>query len=293
MRLLAVLLSFVSHLLGFALPGAAPGAQHFSINVDGREVTGCADLHVTSDDEIARADETITMPVGAPVKLTAARNGGVWIVGSQAAQIEVEACKIGVGSNPSRAQEAVAGVKVQQQADTISATGAAGSKWHVYFIVRAPNGASVAAESTNGPISLREADGTFSMQASNGPISISGSRGTINAQTQNGPISVKGSAGELTLRASNGPLSIKLDGVEWDGSGLTGETRNGPLSLTVPEGYRSGVLVEADGTSPMRCSGCATARKTWDDDQRRIELGGGPQIIKLTTSNGPVSVVQR
>jgi hypothetical protein len=131
------------------------------------------------------------------------------------------------------------------------------------------------------------------VQATNGPISISGSRGTIDARTENGPISVNGSAGELTLRASNGPLAVKLDGVEWDGSGLTGETRNGPLSLTVPPGYRSGVLVEADGHSPMSCSGCATARKTWDDDQRRIELGGGPQIIKLTTSNGPVNVVQR
>jgi hypothetical protein len=292
MRLLAVLLSFVWYLIGLALPGAAPGAQNFSINVDGREVTGCGDLHVTSDDEIARADETLTMPVGAPVKLSAVRNGGVWIIGAQAAQIEIEACKIGVGSTQSRAQAAVAGVKVQQQGDTISATGAAGST-HVYFIVRAPNGASVAAESTNGPISLRDADGSFSLQASNGPVSISGSRGTIDARTENGPISVKGSAGELTLRASNGPLAVKLDGVEWDGSGLMGETRNGPLSLTVPPGYRSGVLVEADGHSPMSCAGCATARKTWDDDQRRIELGGGPQIIKLTTSNGPVSVVQK
>jgi hypothetical protein len=289
MRLLAVVFSFVCYLLGLA----PPAPQNFSINVDGREVTGCGDLYVTSDYEIARADESVTMPVGAPVKLSAARNGGVWIVGSQAAQIEIEACKIGVGSSLSRAQEAVAGIKVQQQGDTIGATGPAGSKWHVYFIVRAPNGANVAAESSNGPLSLRDADGTFDMQASNGPISISASRGTINARTQNGPISVKGSAGELTLRATNGPLSVKLDGVEWDGSGLTGETRNGPLSLTVPEGYRSGVLVEADGHSPMQCSGCSTARKTWDDDQRRIELGGGPQIIKLTTSNGPVSVVQR
>jgi hypothetical protein len=292
MRLLAVLLSFVWYLIALALPGAAPGGQHFNINVDGRDVTGCGDLHVTSDDEIARADETLTVPGGAPVKLTAVKNGGVWIVGSQAAQIEIEACKIGVGSGLSRAQQALAGIKVQQQGDTISATSTTGSTY-VYFIVRAPNGASVAAESTNGPISLRDADGTFSLQASNGPVSISGSRGTIDARTENGPISVKGSAGELTLRATNGPLSIKLDGDEWDGSGLTGETRNGPLSLTVPEGYRSGVLVEADGHSPMHCSGCGTARKTWDDDQRRIELGGGPQIIKLTTSNGPVSVVQR
>lgn len=296
MRLLAALFAvscLVLELPGLPVSGGSVAAsQHFSVNVEGDEVTGCGDISVTSDQEIARADESLALPAAGPAKLSAARNGGVWIVGSQGTQIDIEACKIAVASSQTRAQEILAGIRVQQQGGAVTATGT-GSRWHVYFIVRAPRGSTLSADTTNGPLSLRDAEGTFTVQASNGPVSISNARGTINATTVNGPISLKGGAGEFTLRAQNGPLSIKLDGAAWDGAGLTGETRNGPLSLTVPQGYRTGVLVEADGHSPMRCSRCPDARRTWDDDQRRIEFGGGPQIIKLTTSNGPVSVEQR
>jgi hypothetical protein len=272
--------------------GTAAAAQHFNVNLEGDDPSGCADLTVTSDDEIARADESLALPAGSPVKVSGVRNGGVWIVGSQGTQIEVDACKIAVAASQARAQELLAGIKVQQEGGTVTASGS-GSRWHVYFIVRAPRGSTISADTSNGPLSVRNAEGTFTMQAQNGPVSIANSRGTVNATTVNGPISLQGGAGEFTLRAQNGPLSIKLDGAAWDGAGLTGETRNGPLSLTVPQGYRSGVLVEADGHSPMRCSRCPDARKTWDDDQRRIEFGGSPQIIKLTTSNGPVSVEQK
>jgi DUF4097 and DUF4098 domain-containing protein YvlB len=297
MRLVAGLFAMFCLVLelppGLPLPdGTLAAAQHFSVNLEGDDPSGCADLRVESDDEIARGEESLALPAGSPVKVTGARNGGVWIVGSQGTQIEVDACKIAVAASQARAQEILASTKVQQQGDTVTASGT-GSRWHVYFIVRAPRGSTISASTTNGPLSIRDAEGTFTMQAQNGPVSIANARGTVNATTVNGPISLKGGAGEFSLRAQNGPLSIKLDGAGWDGAGLTGETRNGPLSLTVPQGYRTGVLVEADGHSPMRCSRCPDARKTWDDDQRRIEFGGGPQIIKLTTSNGPVSVEQR
>jgi DUF4097 and DUF4098 domain-containing protein YvlB len=297
MRLVAGLFAMFCLVLepvpGLPLPdGTVAAAQHFNVNLEGDDPTGCGDLTVTSDDEIARAEESFALPATGPAKITGARNGGIWIVGSQGAQIEVDACKIAVAASQARAQELLAGIKVQQQSGTVTATGT-GSRWHVYFIVRAPRGSTISADTSNGPLSIRDAEGTFTMQAQNGPVSIANARGTVNATTVNGPISLKGGAGEFALRAQNGPLSIKLDGAAWDGAGLTGETRNGPLSLTVPRGYRTGVLVEADGHSPMRCSRCPDARKTWDDDQRRIEFGGGPQIIKLTTSNGPVSVEQR
>jgi hypothetical protein len=296
MRLLAVFFSALCSLVG--LPGfpapsdAVEGFQQFSVNVEGDQVTGCDDFTVTADEEIARAHESLAVSAASPVKINAARNGGIWILGSSGTQVEIEACKIALGASQERAQERLAGIRVAEQGGTVTATGT-GSRWHVYFIVRAPRGSNLSAETSNGPLSLRDADGTFTMQATNGPVSIANSRGTIDARTQNGPISLKGGAGDLKLRAQNGPMSIKLDGVAWDGAGLTGETRNGPLALTVPPGYRSGVLVEADGHSPMRCSRCPDARRTWDDEQRRIEFGGEPRIIKLTTSNGPVSVEQK
>jgi hypothetical protein len=35
---------------------------------------------------------------------------------------------------------------------------------------------------------------------------------------------------------------------------------------------------------------CDNARKTWDDNNRRIEYGSTPAMIRLSTVNGPVSV---
>jgi len=42
----------------------------------------------------------------------------------------------------------------------------------------------------------------------------------------------------------------------------------------------------------MRCAGaaCDAARRTWDDGGKRIELGEGPAVVRLSTRNGPVSV---
>jgi len=67
---------------------------------------------------------------------------------------------------------------------------------------------------------------------------------------------------------------------------------NGPLTLRVPSGFRSSFLVESNGHSPVSChaSICADARKTWDDDHRRIEYGSGSPVIRLSTENGPISV---
>lgn len=68
---------------------------------------------------------------------------------------------------------------------------------------------------------------------------------------------------------------------------------NGPLSLSVGESFRSGVVVEASGNSPWSCSGCAAARRTWQDEGRRFELGDGPVRVRLSTVNGPVSIKVR
>jgi hypothetical protein len=50
--------------------------------------------------------------------------------------------------------------------------------------------------------------------------------------------------------------------------------------------------VESNGHSPMSChaSICNDARKTWDDEHRRIEYGSGTPLIRLSTENGPISV---
>ena len=42
----------------------------------------------------------------------------------------------------------------------------------------------------------------------------------------------------------------------------------------------------------LKCSAaqCGKARKTWDDDHRRVQFGGAEPALKATTENGPISI---
>ena len=133
---------------------------------------------------------------------------------------------------------------------------------------------------------------TLDLRTHNGPITLRNVNGTVNAETTNGPISIDGGSGTTKLTAQNGPISVKLRGSSWDGS-LDARTQNGPVSLSVPASFRSGVVVEAEGHGPVSCrsEACRQVRRSWDDeDNRKIQLGSGPITVHLSTYNGPVTV---
>jgi len=64
------------------------------------------------------------------------------------------------------------------------------------------------------------------------------------------------------------------------------------VTVSIPSGYQSGVVVESEGHSPFQCqaSVCSEGRKTWEEDVKRIEFGNGPAVVRVSTVNGPVSV---
>jgi hypothetical protein len=148
-------------------------------------------------------------------------------------------------------------------------------------------------EVENGPLSVRGLQGDLLLRATNGPISLRDTGGEVTVEVRNGPVSIADGGGRITVDARNGPLSVDLSGDGWVGEGLEARAVNGPLSVSVAEGYGSGVLVEASEHSPWSCSGCAAARRSWDDDGRRLELGEGPVRVRLATHNGPVSIKVR
>ena len=105
-------------------------------------------------------------------------------------------------------------------------------------------------------------------------------------------ISFVGSSGDVKLTVENGPLDVKLQGDSWRNGTLIGTTENGPVSLAVGDGYRSGVSVTASRNSPWHCklSACRSGRQTWEEDERRLELGSAPLLVRLSTINGPVAI---
>ena len=255
----------------------------------------CSDLHTTFDGQpaIVRSEEK-SLPLSQTPKLDvrSAPNDGVQIQGWDKDSYSITACKMAEGPE-SRAEGIFSQIHVSIANGEVSASGPnEASHWSVFFLIQAPKGANISLEATNGPLSIYDLDGTLRARATNGPISTKNLTGDADLEATNGPISVSGSSGNMRLRTQNGPISVNVDDSTWKGKGLTADAENGPVTLHVPSGFQSSFLVESRGHGPVSCSSsiCGDARKTWDDDRRRIEFGSSPALIHLSTDNGPVSV---
>jgi hypothetical protein len=266
--------------------------EHTSENWGG-PVTDCAELHIRLDGEkpIIRSEEkTVSKVEARPLRVREIRNGGIQVSGWDKDGYSVTACKAAVGS---RAEELLSQIKLSIQGGDVSVSEPSGDRedWTVHLLIRTPRSADIEVSTHNGPVAFYSVDGKISTRATNGPISMENCSGEANISAENGPISFSGKNGKLRLHTQNGPITVKL-GESWDGSELVADAINGPVTLQVPSGFHSSFLVESNGNGPVSCraSICAEARKTWDDDHKRIEYGSGSPIIRLSTENGPVSV---
>lgn len=273
------------------LPGvASAGHRHSGVSIhEGRDPRQCSDLTMEfSGEPAARAEERRTIPVtaGQPLRIEAAAHSGVRIRGTDRADFEVLLCK----GAPDAA--ALPGITASDAAGRLTVRGPASEDWVGYLLIAAPRGAAIDVAATNGPIGLSGLAGRVSVRSENGPISVENCAGEVDAEAQNGPIAVHGAGGKLRVETRNGPIAVALSGSSWDGAGLDARAVNGPVSLAVPSGYRTGTVVQSLGHSPFQCrgDGCVGVRRSWDDDGKRIELGAGPVLVRLSTDNGPVSV---
>jgi hypothetical protein len=253
----------------------------------------CSDLHIRLNDErpTIESEERIVTKGEAPVlRVREVENGGVQVHGWDKDTYSVTACKAAVGGDAARL---LSQIKLAVQGGEVSVSGPHGehNDWTVFLLIRTPRSADIEVTAHNGPVSFYTVDGKITTRATNGPISMKDCSGEADISAENGPISFSGTSGKLRLHTQNGPITVSL-GANWDGSELVADAVNGPLTLRVPSGFHSSFLVESNGHSPVSChaSICSDARKTWDDEHRRIEYGSGSPVIRLSTENGPISV---
>lgn len=294
-RDLAFLISTTA-LLALVLTGARAASRHHSVSIsDGHKqpVTDCSDLRIRFDerDAVVRSEErTLTKAEAPTLEIRPHANGGVQIVGWEKDTYSVTACKAASGAD---AERILSQISMSVEKGKISTKGPGDDDdWTVYLLIRAPKSAVLDLETKNGPISLYDVDGKLTARAHNGPISLKNFSGEADITAVNGPISLEGSNGNVRVHTENGPISVALTGKTWSGTGLTADAKNGPLTLMVPRDYQSSFVVESRNYSPVSCKAsiCDNARKTWDDENRRIEFGNAPAMIRLSTVNGPVSV---
>jgi len=291
------LISF-SALLALGFTTARANRHHHSVNISGshkQPATDCSDLRTRFDDRdaVVRSEErTLTKSEAAVLQVQPHKNGGVQVVGWDKETYSVTACKAAAGSSD-EAERTLSQITMDIDHGKISVKGPGDeNEWTVELLIRTPKSATINLDTMNGPISLYDVDGKLTARATNGPISLKNFSGDAEITAVNGPITVEGSKGSVRIRTENGPISVALEGKTWSGTGLTADAHNGPLTLMVPSGYESSFVVESTNYAPVSCKAsiCDNARKTWDDQHRRIEYGNAPAMIRLSTVNGPVSV---
>lgn len=215
---------------------------------------------------------------GSRLRVADLRNGGASVRGWDRPEIEVHARIRARARSEGDARALVDEVRIETSGADIRSSGPRNDRdenWYVSYVIYAPTRTNV------------------SIDAVNGPVSLSGIDGRIDAATINGPLSLRDLAGDVRATTQNGPLTVRLSGATWRGEGLHAETRNGPATLHIPDGY-SARLETGTVNGPMDSSIPLTVTFLGRRNQQ-IEsvLGKGGPTIHVTTQNGPLSIQRR
>src|SRR5215475_6642737 len=296
-----------------ALNAAARDRHSRNVSTRGHEpAASCNDLRIEFDgrDAVVQSEERSFSKAETPLlRVQGESNGGVQVVGWEKDNYSVTLCKAAAPYDD--AEKVLAQVKLGVVNGEIHVSGPSHEDdWTAFLLIRAPKAAvldlhvnngplgiysvdgKITARAVNGPITAKNCKGEVKLNAQNGPITAEGTSGTVELRTENGPITSHETSGAVNIHTQNGPIDLDLSGQAWSGSGLQAHAQNGPLTIRVPRGYQSGVVIESDGHSPFHCgaSVCSEGRKTWDDEKKRIEFGSGPTLVHVSTVNGPISV---
>lgn len=282
--------AFLAASLLFGPSVARGGHRGTSVSIDdGTSPRSCSDIAVDFGGQVAaRAEERFVVAPDASkalaIRLT--ESSGLRVSGMDRSDFEVVLCKAAAEKSD------LEKIALSRDGATLTVRGPVEGDWVGYLLVSAPRAAAMDIAARNGPVSLSGLSGRVTVRSENGPIALEDSSGDIDVQAQNGPIHARADGGRLHLRTENGPIGVALSGAQWKGAGLDARAVNGPVSVRIPAGYRSGTSVESLGHSPFQCRGeaCAGARRTWNEDRKRLELGEAPVVVKVSTENGPVSV---
>jgi hypothetical protein len=264
-----------------------------SINISGdRPVTNCRDIEVTYERRPAVTDEAAMTLSASQVSTLKSQmtNGGFYLNGWDRNEYSITTCKAAPADDPN-AQATLREITTNYGGGELSVSGPKGREWMANLIIMVPRLSMLDLQTSNGPLQLRDLAGNIHLNASNGPISLENVGGIVQAITTNGPISIKGASGDQRLTATNGPVHVGLSGSRWDGPGLEASTTNGPLSVSIPDSYNSGIAIQTSDHSPVRCSApaCATATRSLGSPGT-IRLGSGEANVRLSTVNGPLSI---
>ncbi len=224
-------------------------------------------------------ERTMSWRGGSEVAVDAGPNGGVSVVGWDRDSVLVTVRVAARADSDDEARQLAGRVRVERRNGVLSADGPESGRsasWWVSYVVYAPRRQDLRLTTVNGPLEVDDVTGRLQLDVVNGPLSLENVGGDVRA------------------RAQNGPLSVRLTGTRWEGAGLDASTVNGPLTLSVPEGYNA-ELETGTINGPLQIDFPITVQGNIGVGRRRhltTRLGTGGATIRAVTSNGP-AVIRR
>jgi DUF4097 and DUF4098 domain-containing protein YvlB len=204
----------------------------------------------------------------------AGRNGGATVKGWSRSDVLVRTRVEGWGDTESEAQSMASQVSIDTSGGHVRAQGPQSvnhAGWSVSFEIFVPQATSL------------------TVKTGNGGITVSDIRGNLKFEATNGGIQLKRLAGEVNGSTVNGGVNVELMGATWEGNQVQISTRNGGVTLSVPENYSAHFQTETQNGS-LRSEFPLNIQEDRQSRSHDFTTGGGGPVIHVKTTNGGVTL---
>lgn len=129
------------------------------------------------------------------------------------------------------------------------------------------------------------------LTARNGGINVDGVDGEVRFETRNGGVTLSNVDGDVQGTTVNGGITVRLGGTQWNGTGLEVGTRNGGISMSLPDAFNAQLDVETVNGGVRSDFGLPAQ----DRRNRHLvtTLGAGGPRLRLSTVNGGIRLNRR
>jgi len=216
-----------------------------------------------------------TIPGRSHLRVDGRENGGIEIVGSDRKDILVISKIQTQAGSESDAKNIASEIRIDV-GDEIRADGPSKrwqSSWSVSYEIQVPRKISLDLSAMNGGISIENVDGRMEFETTNGGISLTGVAGDVRGST------------------SNGGVDVELTGDRWSGAGLDVRTTNGGVDVAIPTSYNA--RLETGTVNGGMDIGFPVTVQGKIDRRLTTQLGSGGPLIRVTTTNGGVTLRKR
>jgi len=213
-----------------------------------------------------------TIPARSQLRVDGRENGGIEIIGADRKDILVISKIQAQAGSENEAKELASGIRIEM-GDGIRADGPSTrwrSSWSVSYEIHVPRKISLDLTANNGGISIENVDGRLEFETNNGGISLTGVSGNVRGST------------------SNGGVDVVLTGDRWTGEGLDVRTTNGGVEMAIPTNYSA--QLETGTVNGGMDIGFPITVQGRIDRRLTTQLGSGGPVVRVTTTNGGVSL---